>query len=137
MNKLDGIQITIPHNLTLWSVKTIERKTARGNEYGFIEGADGKVMWNDDGTLLTKERAEEIVQEHNRWLEAQKTVTLRALECERNIAICKAQREEHERILESIMLRHEESVRLLVTLKTEQERLQDELLNLEGKEHGY
>jgi hypothetical protein len=131
-NPLDrsvGILVTIPHNLESWFVKTIERQTARGNEFGFIAGADGKVMWNDDGTIFNKKWAEGIAKEHNDWLEEQKPITLKLIDARREVNKYNLEVMDQERVLKEAKAALKYSIQLL-------EDCEHELSKLKGAKDG-
>jgi len=115
----DGVVVSIPHNLETWFVKTIERQTARGNEFGFISGADGKVMWNDDGTVFNKEWAEAVVVEHNDWLLCSKPLALKVLEAQREVTKRYGIMSSAEKLVAGARSLYYESVQLLARYEKE------------------
>ena len=121
----DGVVVSIPHNLDTWFVKTIERQTARGNEFGFISGADGKVMWNDDGTIFNKKWAEAVVVEHNDWLLCSKPLALKIVEAQREVNKRFGIMNEAENLIAGARSLYRESVHLLAKYEKEVDSTDD------------
>lgn len=71
----------VPHNTVKWESLRNRHSTTRGNDWGWIEGAPGNVCWSDDNQSFTSADAERVCREHNEWLENQKPIALRIIEC--------------------------------------------------------
>lgn len=80
----------VPHNTVKWRSCTNRHPTTRGRSWGWIEGAPGNVYWSDDNQSFTSADAERVCREHNEWLENQKPIALRIIECNGRIETASA-----------------------------------------------
>ncbi len=69
------------HTTTPWRVAINRHPTTKGQLWGWIEGAPGNQCWSDDGGgSLLMAQAQAVCDEHNKWLEAQKSPGIRMAE---------------------------------------------------------
>ena len=70
---------TVLHNTAPWRVATNRHPETNGDAWGWVEGAPGHVCWSNS-TAFNRAAAQEMVAAHERWLEDQKSMSIRLVE---------------------------------------------------------
>ena len=68
----------VKHNGRVWDSKMNRHTTTSGRSWGWIEGADGNVCW-ENGQPFDQRASERMAFLHNEWLEMQKPIERRII----------------------------------------------------------
>jgi len=110
----------IPHNEKIWEVCTNRHPTTWGAPWGWIEGADGNVCWNNDpGSPFASKDARSVVEDHNTWLEQQTPIAIRILKAGQAAAAAQIEVEQATAELDKRIAALNSAINALHTLKTQ------------------